>query len=104
MLVILALVGIILIFVSMTLPHAWPLAVDFSRELGVVLLSACSVSRVYEFFVAEKHFAKFAESLKSQIERGETNAAVCERLGILRIFGSRAQLEEVVPLRAYPKR
>jgi hypothetical protein len=99
-LLIFALLGVILLLTSVAIPHDHIFAKDFTRELGIVLLAVCGVSIIYEIFVAEKHFEKFSASLQKQIERGETNAATCERLGILRIYPTRHLFETNYPLDA----
>ncbi|HEX8140190.1 MAG TPA: hypothetical protein VF544_21685 [Pyrinomonadaceae bacterium] len=84
--------------VYVALPKEHSLLKDLTRELGVVLLTVCGVSMIYELFVAERHFEKFLAFLHKQIERGESNAATCERLGIREIFTSRALYEAKYPL------
>jgi hypothetical protein len=84
--------------IYVTVPEQHSLAKDIARELGIVLLTVCGVSMVYELFVAESHFGKFFDFLYKQFERGESNAAVCERLGVREIFTSRALYEAKYPL------
>lgn len=97
-LLIFALVGGVLVALSFALPeehHFWR---EFCKELGIVLLAVCGVSIVYEVFVAERHFKQFFSNLQTQIERGESNSAVCERLGIREIFPTRDLYEAKYPL------
>jgi hypothetical protein len=84
----LLLVGIAFIAWSFALPHG-SVAAELLKELGVVLISVFGVSILYEIFIAEKHFRTFGEILAGLVERGETNAAICARLGILQIFPTR---------------
>ncbi|HKV39547.1 MAG TPA: hypothetical protein VJX67_10065 [Blastocatellia bacterium] len=68
---------------------------DLLREAGVVLVTVFVVSMVYEYVIAEEHFSKFADELRAQIERGELNGALCERLGIVRLYEDRRDFERV---------
>jgi hypothetical protein len=95
--IILILFGITLILISIIIGHHfWK---EFLKELGIVLFSVSVVSLIYELWIAEKHFKKFHSELKKQIEMGETNAAICQRLGILQIFPTRDLYEAKYPLR-----
>lgn len=69
----------------------------FLRELGIVLLAVFSISLIYEVWLFEKYQHRFLAALTGQIERGETNAANCEYLGIRRIFRSRHEFERQHP-------
>ena len=93
-----SLMGVILILASGVLPDAPRLLRDFSRELGVVLVTVCSVSMIDEVFVAARHFAQFSKLLRQQIAGGEANAAICERLGIARIYPTRRDFQTAYPL------
>jgi hypothetical protein len=95
---IISLVGALLFAISVALGETHHFLKEFSRELGVVLLTVCGVSMIYELFVAEKHFHQFFSVLRGQLERGETNAAVCEALGVREIFPSRDLYERKYPL------
>jgi hypothetical protein len=81
-----------LIFSISFIPPASTLK-ELFRELGVVLFTVCGVSMIYEIFISEKHFKDFFAILKNQIERGESNAAICEKLGIREIFERRDKFE-----------
>lgn len=96
-LVIFALIGVILLLISSAISHTHEVWQTFTRELGIVLLTVCGISMIYELFVAEKHFKQFAAALRQQIEQGETNAAMCERLGIIRIYPGRSPFETDYP-------
>jgi hypothetical protein len=63
------------------------------EEFGVVLVSVWGVSLFYEKFLAARHFNRFHENLRALIRQGETNAAVCENLGILEIHSTRRSYE-----------
>jgi hypothetical protein len=67
---------------------------ELLKEFGVVLISVWGVSLFYEKFLAERHFNRFQTNLEELIRRGETNAAVCEGLGILEIHRSRRSFED----------
>ena len=99
-LVIFMLSGFLLMVISLLLLyyHIWEYGRELFKELGVVLLAVSSVSLIYEFLLAEKHFEKFQALLRTEIERTDTNAATCARLGITRIFLTRDELERVLPL------
>jgi hypothetical protein len=86
-------IGICLIAVSFLLPPAWGFRRELCKELGIVVLSVFTVSIVYEALLAERHQDQFMAILRAQIERGESNAAICEKLGILKIFPTRDVFE-----------
>jgi hypothetical protein len=65
-----------------------------TEELGIVLISVWGVSLFYETFLAARHFNRFQQNLTTLIRRGETNAAVCEHLGILEIHTGRRSYED----------
>ena len=92
------LMGVILILASVVLPDAPRLLRDFPRELGIVLVTVCSVSMIDEVFVAARHFAQFSELMRQQIAGGEANAAICERLRIARIYPSRKDFQTAYQL------
>ncbi len=96
--IILALVlGVLMIVVSYLVPERRgiiEISKDLLREFGVVLVSVWGVSLFYEHFLAERHFRRFQSNLEQLIRQGETNAAVCEGLGILEIHRSRRSFEE----------
>ena len=86
-------IGIALISGSFWFPEH-SLFREIVKELGIVLVSVFGVSILYEMFVAEKHFLKFNQLLAKLIERSTTNAAICERLGILQIFPTKQEYLE----------
>ena len=63
-----------------------------------MILAVFTVSSLYEVFVAKKYSREFLASLQEQIERGESNFAVCAHLGILEIFPHRDRYREKYPL------
>jgi hypothetical protein len=63
--------------------------IDLAREFGIVLVSVFGISLLYEVLLASHHFSHFFEKLREQIEKGESNASRCERMGILEIHLSR---------------
>jgi hypothetical protein len=63
-------------------------------EIGVVLVSVWGISLFYEKYIADRHFKVFHSHLVDLVSRGESNAAVCESLGILRIYRDRQSYEE----------
>jgi len=75
-----------------------PYVRGLARELGIVLLAVFTVSLIYELALAKKYVKHFLVLLRGEIERGETNAAVCERLGIRRIYPARNEFEQAFPL------
>jgi hypothetical protein len=67
---------------------------ELLHELGVVLVSVFGISYLYEKISAEHQFAKFEKKLTAILRRGETNASMCEKLGIQQIFDNRTGYEE----------
>lgn len=63
--------------------------IDLAREFGIVLVSVFGISLLYEVLLATHHFTHFFEKLREQIEKGESNASRCERMGILELHLSR---------------
>ncbi|MBW2618047.1 MAG: hypothetical protein JRC92_04150 [Deltaproteobacteria bacterium] len=96
--IIIALIGLIFFILSYALPEQMTTINKLIRELGIVLFAVCGISMIYEVFVAEKHFSKFADMLHKQIERGENIAAACMQLGIVEIFSRRDNYEDKYPL------
>ena len=98
--VMLALVGLILLLVSLLLDREQvpEVLVDLLKELGIVVLAVFAVSLLYELFVAQKYMEQFLEYLRSEVQRGESNAAVCALLGVTRIFPTRQRYEVEYPL------
>ena len=64
------------------------------HELGVVLVSVFGISYLYERISAQHQFEKFERTLTAILRRGETNASMCEKLGVLQIFDDRTSDEE----------
>jgi len=95
----LILAGITLIAGSVALPARLGLWKELGKELGIVLVAAFGVSILYEILIAERHFHKFFSALREYVDRGESNAAACARLGILEIMPSRDMYEQKYPLR-----
>jgi len=90
------LIGIALIAISVALPAGyWH---EFLKELGIVLVSAFSVSLIYEEFVTKKLLSQFQSVLKDQLEQIESISAVCARLGIYEIYPTRQDYEIKYPL------
>jgi len=94
------LAGLLLIVISVALPHEgiWTYFKDFLKELGIVVLSVFAISLIYERTVAEKYLDYFLSRLRLQVEEGESNAATCAHLGIIRIFSTRDVFEMTYPL------
>lgn len=94
------LVGLLLIFISFVIPHedVWNYLSDICRELGVVVSSVFSVSLLYERLIAKKHVRQFLGLLREQIEQGESNAAICARLGITKIYYARDEFQREFPI------
>jgi hypothetical protein len=67
---------------------------DLFKEVGIVLISVWGISLFYEKYIADRHFTVFHSHLVNLVARGESNAAVCEGLGILRIYRDRQSYEE----------
>lgn len=91
------LIGLVLILVSFAIPHegVWKNYLrDIFRELGVVASSVFTVSLLYERLIAKKHVQQFLGLLRDLIEQGESNAAICARLGIVKIFTREMHLKE----------
>jgi hypothetical protein len=84
------LVGVTVISLSFV-PGEREVLRNIIRELGIVLVSVFGVSILYEIFIAEQHFEQFRGALVKIIQSGETNAAVCSRLGVERIFPTRSE-------------
>jgi hypothetical protein len=63
-------------------------------EIGIVLISVWGISLFYEKYIADRHFTTFHSHLVNLVSRGESNAAVCEGIGILRIYRDRRSYEE----------
>lgn len=96
----LAITGLLLIAVSF-IPdffHKSDLLRDLSRELGIVLLTVFTVSLIYEWLLTEVHLEKFRSLLAEEVQRGESNAAVCAKLGVTRIFTTRDSFERDYPI------
>src|SRR5271166_846494 len=74
------------------------IAVDLTRESGIVLISVWGVSLFYERYIADRHFRTFHTRLEQLIGRGESNAAVCEGTGIKKIYRDRRSYEKEHPL------
>lgn len=67
---------------------------ELLHEFGVVLVSVFGISYLYEKISAEHQFEKFERKLTAILRRGETNASMCEKLGVLQIFEDRTRYEE----------
>ena len=67
---------------------------DMVREIGIVLISVWGISLFYEKYIADRHFTTFHSHLVNLVSRGESNAAVCEGVGILRIYRDRRSYEQ----------
>lgn len=98
--IVFALMGLLLIAVSLLIPDEGRLSLirEFLRELGVVVFAVFAVSFIYEVIVAEKYFRHFSRMLGQQIQRGESNAAVCAHLGIREIYTTRPPYESAYPV------
>jgi hypothetical protein len=96
------LIDLVLILVSFIIPHqgVWNYLTDIFRELGVVASSVFTVSLLYERLIAKKHVQQFLGLLRDLIEQGESNAAICARLGIIKIFYARDAFEREFPVRS----
>ena len=95
----LALFGLLLLMGSLFIDEAKsPYARGLVKELGIVVLAVFTVSLIYELVLAKKYVRHFLVLLRGEIERGETNAAACERLGIRRIYPARNDFEQAFPL------
>jgi hypothetical protein len=70
------------------------LLIDLLRESGLVIVAVWGISLFYEKYIADRHFTTFHTKLTDLIGRGESNAAVCEGLGILNIYRDRRSYEE----------
>ncbi|MEK6325827.1 MAG: hypothetical protein AABN33_29670 [Acidobacteriota bacterium] len=94
--VVFVLAGLLLIAVSVTITDAfWK---DLLKELGIVLLAVFVISWLYEIAVAEKYFTTFSRRLRDIIESGESLAAACQQLGIIRIFPRRDDFDRDHPI------
>lgn len=102
------LIGLVLILVSFILPHdnegVWNYLRDIFRELGVVVSSVFTVSLVHERLIARKYVQQFLSLLRDLIEQGESNSAICARLGIDRIFYARDDFEREYPISNWTSR
>lgn len=100
MMVILVLIGFLLIAVSIIISpggiHGF--LKELLKELGIVILAVFSVSLIYELVIAKKYFSNFISLLQKQIEKGESNGAICENIGINKIFMTRDLFEVDYPL------
>jgi len=94
------LVGIVLIAVSVALPHdgIGGYGREFLKELGVIVLAVFTVSWIYEKLVAHRHLVEFQKVLNTQLHQLETKSAACDRLGISEIFPTRDVFEAQYPL------
>ena len=92
------LLGIIIIVIALTLGH-WgeplrTIVADILKEFGIVLVSIFGISYLYEKLSADQHFAKFVRDLEIIMRQGESNAAMCEALGIIEIHDGRDSFRE----------
>ncbi|HEX2060784.1 MAG TPA: hypothetical protein VHK90_08580, partial [Thermoanaerobaculia bacterium] len=102
----LALLGLVLIFVSTLMPHeteAEKIFHEFVKELGIVLFAVLTISLLYEMFLAKKYHAEFLGDLREEIRKGESNAAACAHLGIDEIFPERGRFTSVHSLDKYAR-
>ncbi|MFY9819762.1 MAG: hypothetical protein WAM82_00165 [Thermoanaerobaculia bacterium] len=88
------LLGLLLIVVSVLIKEDYPYAYEFLKELGIVILAVFATSFIYEISVGKRYHREFLQSLQAQFERGENNAAGCERFGIQGMFLSRDELNQ----------
>ena len=92
-------VGLLLIAVSVALEDKSAHFVkELLKELGIVILAVFTISWLYEIAVAKKYFRHFSLQLRSLLETGESNAAACLKLGILRIYASREDFQRDHPI------
>lgn len=91
------LMGLLLIAVSLLIKNYdyWH---NLLKELGIVIFAVFTVSFLYEMTVARKYERRFLDLLKLQVQQGESNAAVCAKLGIEQIFTTRDGYETLYSL------
>jgi hypothetical protein len=66
---------------------------EILREFGIGLISVFGISFLYEKLSAEHAFRRFFTDLQKLIRQGESNAAMCEALGILELHANRKSYE-----------
>jgi len=86
--------GLLLLATSLILPETWNLRRELTKELGIVILAVFGVSLIYELLLAKRYSERFLAVLRREVEKGESNAAVCALLGIRRIFATRDRFEK----------
>lgn len=100
LIVIFVLVGLLFIATAIALPEVGFAGYlrELLKELGIVIFAVFTVSLLYEKLVAEKYLQQFIGLLRGQLQRGESNAAVCAQIGILEIFPTRDVFEMKYPI------
>lgn len=95
-----ALIGLLLIAISLITesPDWCGYLKELLKELGIVVLAVFTVSLFYEIVVSRKYSERFLSNLKTEIEKGESNAATCANLGINKIYVTRDKFEIENPL------
>src|SRR5216684_3518597 len=90
-----ALAGLLFILAAIALPkrELLDLPRELLRELGIAVLAVFTVSYIYEEGLSKKYMAQFIAQLRSEITKGEGNAATCAVLGIDEIFRDRLSYE-----------
>jgi hypothetical protein len=73
----------------------------FFKDLGIVILAVTTVHLLYHLILARSYQDEFMELLHREVALGESNAAVCAALGIVRIYPSSTVFEQDHPLSAW---
>jgi hypothetical protein len=73
----------------------------FFKDLGIVILAVTTIHLLYHLILARSYQDEFMELLRREVAIGESNAAVCAALGIVRIYPSSTVFEQDQPLSAW---
>jgi hypothetical protein len=72
---------------------------EILKETGIVVFAVFSISLLYERLLASRHQRRFLERLQQTIATGESNAAMCASLGIVKLFRDRHSYEACHPFK-----
>jgi hypothetical protein len=73
----------------------------FFKDLGIVILAVTTVHLLYHLILARSYQDEFMELLRREVALGESNAAVCAALGIVKIYPNATLFEQDHPLSAW---
>jgi hypothetical protein len=73
----------------------------FFKDLGIVILAVTTIHLLYHLILARSYQDEFMELLRHEVAVGESNAAVCAALGIVKIYPNSTAFEQDLPLSAW---